>query len=78
MSERVKRLWLSAAFNAAAAMLNLGLVVRSIEHGTWLWPLNFVAFSLSIYMIHWVWLRIKQVKQEEKERVMDILSGKIG
>ena len=77
MTPRIKHLWTSLAFNAAAALLNAVLVARSINNGSWLWLLNGVALAMSLYMIHWCWLRIKKVTQEEKDRVMDILSEKM-
>lgn len=76
MTPRIKHLWKSLALNAAAALLNVVLVARSVNNGSWLWLLNGVAVVLSLYMVHWSWYRIKEVTQEEKDRVIDYLSGK--
>jgi hypothetical protein len=52
-------------------------VVRSINNGNWLWIMNGVATVVSLGMVRWAWLRIKEITQEEKVRVIDILSGKL-
>ena len=77
MTPRIKSMWWSLALNAGAALLNITLVVRSINNGNWLWILNGVATVVSLGMVRWAWLRIKEITQEEKERVIDILSGKL-
>lgn len=77
MTHQMKHLWQSMAFNAGAFLLNLTLVVRSINNGSWLWVLNGAAVCMSLYMVYYLVGRIKQVREEEKERVIDILSGKV-
>jgi hypothetical protein len=77
MTPRIKSMWGSLALNAGAALLNITLVVRSINNGNWLWILNGVAAVVSLGMVRWAWLRLKEIEQEEKDRVIDILSGKL-
>lgn len=76
MTPRIKGMWQSLALNAGAALLNIALVVRSIDNGNWLWVINGVAVVVSLGMVRWSWQRLKEIEQEEKIRVNDILSGK--
>lgn len=78
MTPRIKGLWKSLALNAAAAALNLTLTVSNIFKGNWLWLINIAGVALSLYMVRWLWLKMKQVDQEERQRVVGYLSGEIG
>jgi cyanate permease len=77
MTPRIKSMWWSLALNAGAALLNVTLVVRSINNGSWLWIMNAAAVIVSLSMVRWAWNKLKEIKQEEKDRVIDILSGKL-
>lgn len=77
MTPRIKSMWGSLALNSGAALLNITLVVRSINNDNWLWVINAAAVVMSLSMVRWCWTRIDEIKQEEKDRVIDILSGKL-
>lgn len=77
MTPRIRNLWQSIALNVGAAVLNFVLMVNSFNNGSWLWIMNGVAVSVSSYVAFYLFKRIAEVREEEKARVISILSGKV-
>jgi hypothetical protein len=74
----MKHHWWSMGLNGCAALVNLLLIIGSIRNGSWLWIANAAALMLSTGMVFWSWGNMKKTMREEKERVVDILSGRFG
>lgn len=78
MKDSVKMLMWACGFNVVVAMMNLGFfVVRSLE-GNW----SSAATSgfltvLNTVVAVFLWSKIREQRQKDKQRVADILSGKV-
>jgi hypothetical protein len=78
MKDAVKMLMLACGFNVVVAIMNLWFLINNINNDNW----SSAAISGTLVVINtavsgFLYTRILQHKREEKQRVADILSGKV-
>ena len=79
MKDAVKMMWWGVLFNAAVAVMNTGFLMSKVAAGNW-WGAAFTLFLvvLNCWSSWFVYGRLQKYKADEKQRVVDILSGKFG
>lgn len=76
--DAVKHHRTAITLNLVAAAVNFAIWINSIYHGGWIGWLNWVAAMVSFHFARESYRRFKEAQREEKEYVMEVLSGKIG
>ena len=66
------------ALNLAAAAVNFAIWINAIRTGEVIGWINLPTGMASLYFAHESYHRLKEAQREEKEYVVDVLSGKIG
>lgn len=79
MKDAIKMMWWGVWFNAAVAVMNLGFLMSKIAAGLW-WGAAFTLFLvvLNCWSAWFVYGRLRLYEVAQKQRVVDILSGKFG
>jgi hypothetical protein len=75
--DRVKAQWQIVGLNGFAALFNLGLACMYLYDGRWLGVANLAAGAFSAWFTWTCWQKIPGLIAEQKQRVIDILSGKM-
>lgn len=78
MTDAVKMLVWACGFNVVVAMMNLGFFINNINNSNWSSSAASGVLTVLNATVAWfLFTRLQQHKREEKQRVADILSGKI-
>lgn len=78
MKDAVKMLIWACGFNVAVAVMNLGFFVNHINNSNW--PsatTSGILVVLNTVTAGFLWLKVREQRQKDKQRVADILSGKV-
>ncbi len=77
MSEAIKLMWWAIGVNFLVAMMNLGFCINNVLDGR-VGNAIMSAFitAVNLLVAGFLYRRIQDHKQQEKQRVADILSGK--
>ena len=79
MSDAIKMMWWAFWFNLAVAVMNTGFMIPKITAGNW-WGVAFSVFlvCLNSWSAWFIYSRLQKYQADEKQRVVDILSGHFG
>ena len=77
MHDALKMLWLALGFNVLVALMNLGFAVARWFDGNLMSTIVSLMFTvINSVVAGFMWSKIKEQRQKDKQRVVDILSGK--
>lgn len=77
MSKQIKSFWIAIGFNIAVAVMNLGFLINNLAQQRWWQALtSAILIVLNSAVAVMMYRGMIAHKQHEKERVVDILSGK--
>ena len=78
MKDSVKILMWACGFNVVVAMMNLGFfVVRCLEENWTSAATSGFLVVLNSVVAGFLWSKVREQRQKDKQRVADILSGKV-
>lgn len=77
MKDSVKMLMWACGFNVVVAMMNLGFAVVRWFDGNLMSTITSLMFAvINSVVAGFMWAKIREQRQRDKQRVADILSGK--
>lgn len=77
MNEPIKLMWFALGFNVLIALLNLGFSVARWFDGNLMSTITSLMFAaINSVVAGFMWAKIREQRQRDKQRVADILSGK--
>ena len=79
MKNPIKVMWFAVVFNSLVAVMNFGFLVSRIAAANYWGALVSVCLiCLNSWSAWFIYGRLRQFEVAQKQRVMDILSGKFG
>ena len=77
MNEPIKLMWFALGFNVLTALMNLGFAVVRWFDGNLMSTITSLMFAvINSVVAGFMWAKIREQRQRDKQRVADILSGK--
>lgn len=77
VTDAVKMMWYATGFNCLVAMMNLGFCINHIISSNWISAAAAGVLTVLNATVAWfLYTRLEQHKAKEKQRVVDILSGR--
>jgi len=73
--DRIKVQWRLIYLNLAAVVMNLLIGAWTLR---WISLANLFSAGFSLWIAYGLWKKLPEIKKEQQERIMDILSGKYG
>ena len=78
MKDSVKILMWACGFNVVVAMMNLGFFINHLISSNWSSAATAgILVGVNTVTATFLWAKIREQRQKDKQRVADILSGKI-
>ena len=78
MKDSVRMLIWACGFNVVVAIMNLGFFINNISSSNWTSAATSgILVVINTVVAGFLWSKVREQRQKDKQRVADILSGKI-